>query len=336
MKYVQPFDQPSNPTAAYVDLNAATGTDGSIPPAQFFNDTQAEIINVITYGGLTPSASILTQLRDAIIAIIKSFTIKTILPGSVFYVRTDGSDLNDGSANTSSKAFLTLQGAVNSITSQYSCAGQIEIRIADGSYAPVNVPDSQIGGWRFLGNVATPANVTITAGTLTSNFGHAFSISNGVNADVSGVTVSGSSCGLISFGGTLTFSKIRFSGCTLAHIYANAGIVFGIGNYEIVGAATYHYLAQSGSVRVGYYDGINTYSVAVTLVGTPNFTYFATSGNNGNIIVKSGVVTYSGAATGYRYFVNSSSIINTDGAGVNYFPGNAAGTADATTYGSYS
>lgn len=74
MKYVQPFDQPSNPTAAYVDLNAATGTDGSIPPAKFFNDMQAEILNVITNAGLTPNAADMTQLRQAILAMIPTPT----------------------------------------------------------------------------------------------------------------------------------------------------------------------------------------------------------------------------------------------------------------------
>lgn len=74
MKYVQPFDQPSNPTAAYVDLNAATGTDGSVPPAKFFNDTQAEILSVITGAGLTPNAADMTQLRQAILAMIPTPT----------------------------------------------------------------------------------------------------------------------------------------------------------------------------------------------------------------------------------------------------------------------
>ena len=56
MQYIQPYDQPSNPTAPYVDLNAAAGIDGSVPPAQFFNATQAEILNVITGAGLTRTA----------------------------------------------------------------------------------------------------------------------------------------------------------------------------------------------------------------------------------------------------------------------------------------
>src|SRR5579885_2916984 len=72
MKYIQPYDQPSNPVAPYVDLNAAMGVDGSIPPAKFFNNVQAEILSVITHAGLTPSDADLTQLWQAIMALIPS------------------------------------------------------------------------------------------------------------------------------------------------------------------------------------------------------------------------------------------------------------------------
>jgi hypothetical protein len=70
MKYVQPYDQPLNPAAPYVDLNAPQGIDGSIPPSAFFNVVQAEILNVITYAGLTPNATQLNQLLLAILALM--------------------------------------------------------------------------------------------------------------------------------------------------------------------------------------------------------------------------------------------------------------------------
>ena len=70
MKYVQPYDQPSTPTAPYVDLNAAQGIDGSIIPAAFPNSVQNEILNVIIGAGLTPSATALNQLYLAILALI--------------------------------------------------------------------------------------------------------------------------------------------------------------------------------------------------------------------------------------------------------------------------
>jgi hypothetical protein len=72
MKFIQPYDQPSNPTAPYVDLNEAMGVDGSVPPAKFFNNLQAEVLAVITAAGLTPSDGDLTQLLQAIIALMPS------------------------------------------------------------------------------------------------------------------------------------------------------------------------------------------------------------------------------------------------------------------------
>jgi hypothetical protein len=74
MKYIQPFDQPSNPSAPYVDLNEAMGVDGSIPPAKFFNDVQTEILNVIAAAGITPSDADLNQLLDAILSFIPTPT----------------------------------------------------------------------------------------------------------------------------------------------------------------------------------------------------------------------------------------------------------------------
>lgn len=46
------------------------GVDGSIPPSKFFNNVQAEILHVITGAGLTPSDTDLSQLREAILAMI--------------------------------------------------------------------------------------------------------------------------------------------------------------------------------------------------------------------------------------------------------------------------
>lgn len=70
MKYLQPFDQPSNPAAPFVDMNAAAGVDGSVPPAAFFNNVQAELLAVITGAGLTPDGAQLNQLYQAILTLI--------------------------------------------------------------------------------------------------------------------------------------------------------------------------------------------------------------------------------------------------------------------------
>lgn len=74
MKWIPPYDRPANSLDRYVDLNAATGTDGSIIPAAVINILQDEILNVITHAGLTPNGTDPTQLRQAILALLPTPT----------------------------------------------------------------------------------------------------------------------------------------------------------------------------------------------------------------------------------------------------------------------
>lgn len=71
MKYNQPFGI-SDPNAPYIDGNPPAGIQGSIPPAASLEFAQREVVNVITYAGLTPSNLDLTQLRQAIQAIFSA------------------------------------------------------------------------------------------------------------------------------------------------------------------------------------------------------------------------------------------------------------------------
>src|ERR1017187_2059126 len=77
MKYNQPFDQPSNPNASYVNGNPATGTPGSIPPAAVFENPQRDLANFITDSGLTPSDSDLHQISKSVQSGAVDFGIDT-------------------------------------------------------------------------------------------------------------------------------------------------------------------------------------------------------------------------------------------------------------------
>ncbi len=54
----------------WIDGNPATGTDGSFPPFALCTEPMYEIVNVITKAGLTPTSADLTQLYEAIVALI--------------------------------------------------------------------------------------------------------------------------------------------------------------------------------------------------------------------------------------------------------------------------
>lgn len=70
MKYVQPFGEVAN--APYVNANPATGTRGSVVPAEAIEHVMREIVEVILHANLTPDGNDLTQLRQAIQSLIQA------------------------------------------------------------------------------------------------------------------------------------------------------------------------------------------------------------------------------------------------------------------------
>lgn len=73
MDYNLPVNTPDgndNPRLPFWDGNPAAGLKGAIPPGKAIGDPQAEIVNAIEMAGLTPDANDLTQLYQAIAAMI--------------------------------------------------------------------------------------------------------------------------------------------------------------------------------------------------------------------------------------------------------------------------
>lgn len=69
MDFVAPLDA-ANPGDPYVDENPSAGINGSIVPAAFFNQGQRELRNLILGAGLTPDPNVLTQVLEAVLALI--------------------------------------------------------------------------------------------------------------------------------------------------------------------------------------------------------------------------------------------------------------------------
>lgn len=237
-----------------------------------------------------------------------------------YYVRTDGSDSNDGLSNTAGSAFLTIQKAIDAASALDNGGHNIIIQVADGNYPAAIVGKSFVGSGQIIvqGNVTTPANVTVAiAGTVFT--------CDGVTGTylIRGFTLSSSSSACLSCGSgsAIRFSHINF-GASGGHIATSGGVVLAVGPYSITGGAAYH--ANSAYNGLVYLS-----SIAITLVGTPAFSLaFARSEVMALISVFN--VTITGAATGKRYIVADNSVIFVNGAGATYLPGNAAGTNDGT------
>ena len=112
--------------------------------------------------------------------------IKIAPANLTFYVNSGtGNDSNSGTGTAN--AFATIQGAINNITLNYLCTGQVTILVANGSYNGFAVNASFVSGWNIVGNNANPNSVTVTAtGTaqrgVTANAGTV--VKNGDKVDV--------------------------------------------------------------------------------------------------------------------------------------------------------
>lgn len=241
-----------------------------------------------------------------------------------YYVRTDGSDSNNGLANTSGGAFLTVQKAVDTIIGTLDLGGQtVTISVADGTYSGAIIVNSRtVGGGLILivGNTTTPGNVLFNYGS-----GNIVTVDNGATLQINGCkfTAANGNAVIVNNKATLYIGgNLDFGACASGfHLQANNGghiIKAGTGvGYTISGAAAGHYYAANASfIDVA---GMGT----ITVSGTPAITAFAKAEHLSDVRAFSN--TYSGSATGQRYSATLNSVIDTNGGGANYFPGNSAG-----------
>jgi len=248
----------------------------------------------------------------------------------VYYVRTDGSNSNNGLSNTSGGAFLTLQKAMDVIAGTLDMAGfTVTVQIADGTYTTPLVIKACVGmaspsSLLFQGNTTTPNNVvlsTTSATAVTASGPNAFAsiASFKIQTTTSGMGVTADS------GAQVLMNKINFGAVANYQINCFSGAFVSIsGNYEISGGCTFHIYCSSGFVFCAVVG-------TVTLTGTPAITTFAYAEQSGVIRINGN--TYSGSATGTRYNVNTNGNIFTNGGGASYLPGGTAGST--STGGNY-
>lgn len=309
--------QPGNP-GYFTDGIPTQGQEATIVDADWANALQEEMSFVIESAGLVLSKTDRTQLAQAL-AIL---TRRRLTAPLTMYVSPTGSDNNNGL--TPGTAFATIAHAYEFIRDRIDLNGfQSTIQLENGTYAgtslgyqcngpsPIingNAADASLVTINGVGQPAiqASANAHIQVQNLTLTASQGASFGSGLRADTASV---------------ISFNNIRFGVCQ-SHFDAAPGgvlitsLVSGT-TYSIVGGAQVHF-ASSG----GFMDCCNA---QVTLVGIPNFSIaFCESVQLGLCNVWGN--TYTGAATGARYAAASNAVIQTNNAGANYFPGNAAGT----------
>ena len=205
---------------------------------------------------------------------------------------------------------LTITGAPGTT---YTMAQTVFSGPLVGQSAPVILQGSGAASTTFGPClVSNGANVQFAAATFISTTG-------GGGIDTLAASSAGSS---VWIGAGVTFGPN--AGTSVAHMGAfTGGQVIVTASYTIAGGAAGHFRAVGSGAGIT----VTAAGVTITLTGTPAFTSaFAVTQVACSINVPSAGVTFSGAATGIRYSVQSGSVINTNGGGASYFPGSVAGS----------
>ncbi|WP_378943798.1 DUF2793 domain-containing protein [Mesorhizobium sp. ANAO-SY3R2] len=262
---------------------------------------------------LLPAAVALTDQNQVV---AKRHVRELLTANRTYYVRTDGSDANNGLSNTSGGAFLTIAKALAVTAALDGATYNVTVQVGPGTWTvPIVLPQFiGSGTWTLQGDPATPSNVTlnVTGICLTAS---------AINSTwrVSGFKLQATQHGIyVDANSTLRYASIEFGGCTTSHInVANRGSAIAYGNTTISGGALIHWYLSGGSFVI---DAGKT----ITIVGTPAFANFVQC--DGASVAMVNQNTFVGSATGKRYSAITNSVINVNGAGAAYLPGDVAGT----------
>ncbi len=235
---------------------------------------------------------------------------ETLSANRDYYVATTGSDSNNGL--TVGAPFLTVQKAIDTACALDLSIYSVSIHNADGTYngAIVLKPYLGTGPITIIGNNGNNSAVTLnhSATTIGAN-------SFSGRWDLKNLKITSGGNGVLSNLGCKVFvDSVVFGACSGYHMAAVQGAIVASGNYTINGSAAAHWYATSGgSITCG--------GKTLTLSGTPTFSYFAQSTLSGLLSVSGN--TYSGSATGARYYANLNATIDS---GATTLPGSTAGS----------
>lgn len=312
---------PTLPTEsnAYWRLLARKGTDGS-GTGDVVGPAGAGDSSIVGYDGTT--GKLVKQLTP-LQAQAASGVREVLTANRVYYVRTGGSNSNNGLTNTDAGAFATLQYAYDFVAKKLDMNGfSVTINMADGYHTTgLNASIGLTGGNVIFirGNTTTPGNcfleVTNSHGIL--NRARNLTINVGglrLSALIAG-TCLWASGGNIELGANCLFAIAANGDHFLA---TDGGNIVVSADYSVAGNCVNHWHAY-GQGQITCQNRTITVSAAVSMT---RWCGVATA------LLTSTGCTFTGKAnvSGATYLVHRNGVIIVEGSGANYFPGTAAGT----------
>lgn len=235
-----------------------------------------------------------------------------------YYVRTDGSDSNTGLVNSAAGAFLTIQKAVDVAAALDLGIYDATINVGAGTWTAPTTFKTLVGAGRVVIRGINSDTTSTVISTTASDCFSGYFVGKYHFEWLKLQTINSGYCLYARGGGSLvTWGNVNFGPAPFMHIAAasNASME-AVANYTVSGGGTAHAAAYDCSV-------VRLSSVVITLQGTPAFGQaFAVSERASSMVIVNN--TFSGSATGPRYYVGTNGVMIT-GAGETYLPGNSAG-----------
>ena len=247
---------------------------------------------------LSGNATVFVTADDS--DVVLTSQARTLLTtATTFYIATNGSDANPG---TAALPWLTFAHAMAVITGAIDFGGQVVTLQAQSGHAAFTSPliiTPWTGGGNFIydggGGSITATNtdaIHIGPGSLPGSFTY-----QNVTLSTSGSPAPGGTAANVAHvaGGTVIQGPgVTHGACAGAHLSPGygAGARLTLANsYTISGAAQNHYKGGTAVIDGG------SNPITVTIVGNPQFSTFVFVANG---VVDLSAVTFSGARTGYQ------------------------------------
>lgn len=262
------------------------------------------------------------------------------------FVRPDGNDLNNGSANDPAHAFQHIQAAIDychanfllgtrQVTIQLGIPGTYVLANPDGPSIQIfEMPGSYIIRGDPANNLAYVVKGPAGGGSANPLRGPIFWFrGSGVTVALSGITLSpvatGQNLVTTQDAASLLVDTVAITGPTIT------GTIFAVGNgasmrfmnhIDLYSNCAYVIAcANNASVVAGIWKTVfNVHGI--TFSGA-----FVSAGSQGNVTLAAPWTTFAGAGYGYRYTAYNLSSITTNG-GPSFLPGNQPGVVDSSSH----
>lgn len=320
---------------------------GSILGLAFASEASAQCSGIFSPGdfcGIPQASSAGTARR---MGRTESGVREKLAADRTYYVRPSGNDTNcSGLVNANDPgtgtlpracAFQTPQKASDTVAFTLDLNGKSVTVDLQGAFTSRFSCRSPLVGSGLLILTASVASSITTAdiNAIEASNGCQLRVTGANNLTLSTTTATTNAPNTI---GAWAYGRVEFSGVTFgasagAHLQAGflravgeigidsligPGTIVATGNYTISGGGLSHMHVTAAGAQIN----INT-GVTVTLTGTPNFSaYFV--GVTAGFVYTNGA-TFSGAATGKRYYTHRNGVIVSNTASRTYFPGNVTG-----------